>query len=320
MSELESRGHTIKILARDKDVLLNILDDEQVKYQIFGSYKKSIFGKIINTICILSNYLRISLRFKPDYIVSKASFYGAFIAKLLRKKGIIFPDSEVVWVTNKIVGPLSYMIITPAGFEIDYGKKHYRIGGLFENCYLHPGYFEPDESIISNINRPYTILRFIGWNAGHDINNHGFSLSEKINLVEHLKKISNVYITSEDKLPGELEKYRLLVSPSKIHHVLYFADLYIGDSQTMAAEAALTGTPAIRSNSFVGSKDMSNFKNLENRYKLIINLKDISDVIAKSLEIIQDKRSKERWLYKRENYFKNTGDTNLEIISLLLKI
>jgi len=43
---------------------------------------------------------------------------------------------------------------------------------------------------------------------------------------------------------------------------LYYANVYIGDSQTMATEASVLGTPAIRSNSFAEGSDMSNFREL----------------------------------------------------------
>lgn len=37
-----------------------------------------------------------------------------------------------------------------------------------------------------------------------------------------------------------------------MHHVMAFASLYVGDSQTMAAEAGVLGTPFVRFNDFVG--------------------------------------------------------------------
>ena len=37
-----------------------------------------------------------------------------------------------------------------------------------------------------------------------------------------------------------------------MHHALAAADFYLGDSQTMTAEAAVLGTPAFRINDFVG--------------------------------------------------------------------
>ena len=62
----------------------------------------------------------------------------------------------------------------------------------------------------------------------------------------------DIYITSERPLEPELEPYRIRINPIYMHDVMAFASLYIGDSQTMAMEAAIMGVPAIRFNDFVG--------------------------------------------------------------------
>jgi predicted glycosyltransferase len=58
-----------------------------------------MFQKYLETIPILFHYNKIVRKYKPDVIVSKASFYASFIAKLHvrnRIKSVIFVDSEVV--------------------------------------------------------------------------------------------------------------------------------------------------------------------------------------------------------------------------------
>ena len=52
------------------------------------------------------------------------------------------------------------------------------------------------------------------------------------------------------QLPEGFQKYSLSINENDIHHVLYFADLFIGDSQSMTVEAAMLGTPSIRINNF----------------------------------------------------------------------
>ena len=51
-----------------------------------------------------------------------------------------------------------------------------------------------------------------------------------------------------------------------MHHVMAFASLYIGDSQTMAAEAGVLGTPFVRFNDFVGR--IGYLRELEDVYQL----------------------------------------------------
>ena len=288
MSILEERGHSIMVLARDKDFLLRVLQEEKVPYNVFGVHKESISGKVFSSFSILKHYKQIAKEFSPDVIVSKASLYGTLVAKMLGCKSFIFPDSEVVKLTNRVVAPLATRIITPEPFTIDFGEKHIRIKGVFEDCYLAPGVLSIDKSYPEkhSLQCPYAILRFVGWTANHDLNNNGFSLDEKIALVDSISK----YMTN--------------------------ADLYVGDSQTMATEAALLGTPAIRSNSFVGENDMSNFKMLEKDYDLLLNIKDFKTVLNVATDFAKVSRKVE-WERKRDDYYRSVGNTNKYIAGLL---
>lgn len=321
MQALASQGHNILVLARDKDVLLDVLEEEGVEYTLFGKHRKKMSAKIMGTFSIIKNYLSIVHRYHPDVIVSKGSWYGTFTAWLTRKKSVIFPDSEVVKLTNNYVVPLCTQVVTPQSFKLDYGKKHSRVAGIFEDCYLSPQVYKPDPSIVEKygLQKPYAVLRFVGWFANHDVGNKGFNSEEKKTLVQKIAKNMTVYISSEKELPEELQQYRLPTPASSIHDVLSFADLYVGDSQTMAAEAALLGTPAIRCNSFVGPNDMSNFIMLQKDYGVLFNIADPSQATAKAEELSQQSHKAE-WQQKREQYYAQIGDINASITHMLTNV
>jgi predicted glycosyltransferase len=274
--------------------------------------------KVFGTIPILFKYGRMMRKFNPDVIVSKASFYAVLLARVQGRKSVIFPDSEVVKVTNKYVVPLATKVITPETFGLDYGKKHIRIKGFFEDCYLSPNVFTPDETVLEKygIQRPYALFRFVGWFANHDVGNEGFTLNQKVQLVKEVEKYMKVYVSSEKVLPNELRHCQLPAPASQIHHVLAFADLYLGDSQTMATESALLGTPAIRSNSFVGANDMTNFIVLENKYGLLKNIPLFEEVKRTAIDYAEHSR-KEEWMVKRKEYYAIIGDFNQQIVSIL---
>jgi predicted glycosyltransferase len=92
---------------------------------------------------------------------------------------------------------------------------------------------------------PFSVVRFVSWKAMHDVKAKGFSLDEKIRLARILEEHGNVYITSEERLPEEFERYRLPLPPHQVHHLLAFARLVIGESATMASESAILGTPFV---------------------------------------------------------------------------
>lgn len=319
--EVLEKNNVIKIISRDKDVVLKLLDENEFKYAEYGPYGKNIQKKFLLLPSILRSYFKIVKKFKPDIIISKSSPYAAIISKLFKVKTVIMPDSEVVPLINKFVAPLSSLVITPDSFQLDFGRKHFRIKGFFENAYLHPKYFKPNLNSRKYLNlkngEKYVILRFTGWFANHDINKSGFTDSEKENLAAALSQYAQVFISSEVELSLNLKKHELSIPASKIHDILHYASLYIGDSQTMATEAALLGTPALRCNSFVGESDMSNFIILEEKYNLIYNYKRYDDIKKAAINIIKNPNSKKNWLKKRKIYFNNTNDINLQIIEIL---
>lgn len=321
MQMLQQNGHTVHVLARDKDVLLNVLQEEKVPYEIFGIHAKNMQDKVLVTPRLIRSYYKIAKREKPDVIVSKASLYGTVVARMVGAKAIIFPDSEVVKLTNKVVVPLCSCVITPSTFGLDFGKKHIRIKGFFEDCYLAPSVFHANDQIIEKygLQKPYALFRFVGWYANHDVNNSGFNAEQQRTMLSMAEEKMNVYISSEKELPIDLQKYKLPTPAAEIHTVLTHADLYVGDSQTMATEAALLGTPAIRSNSFVGPNDMTNFIVLEQQYKLLRNIRDYENVMASMQEMMQHSY-KQEWIERKDAYFHHVGDTNQQIYDIITNI
>jgi predicted glycosyltransferase len=320
MQMLKRDGHMVHVLARDKDVLLNVLQEENVSYEIFGLHAKNMRDKVLATPKLVLNYYKIAKREKPDVIVSKASLYGTLVARLIGAKAIIFPDSEVVTLTNKVVVPMCSTVITPATFGLDFGKKHIRIKGFFEDCYLAPSVFQPKEEVVKQygLKKPYALFRFVGWYANHDVNNSGFTAEQQRAMLQLAEQKMHVYISSEKKLPDDLEKYKLPTPAAEIHSVLAHADLYVGDSQTMATEAALLGTPAIRSNSFVGPNDMTNFIVLEKQYNLLRNIRDYDGVVA-AIQDMSQNPCKQEWVAKKNAYFQQVGDANQQIYDIITK-
>lgn len=318
MQMLQQNGHEVHVLARDKDVLLNVLQEENVPYEIFGIHAKKMRDKVFATPKLIANYYKIAKREKPDVIISKASLYGTMVARMIGAQAIIFPDSEVVKLTNNVVVPMCSRVITPGTFGLDFGIKHIRIKGLFEDCYLAPSVFQTNNELIEQygLKKPYALFRFVGWYANHDVNNSGFTAEQQRLMLQVAEQKMQVYISSEKKLPEDLQKYKLPTPAAEIHTVLAHADLYVGDSQTMATEAALLGTPAIRSNSFVGPNDMTNFIVLEQQYDLLRNIRDYDGVIAAMHDMIDNSR-KHEWLLKKDAYFQQVGDANQQIYDII---
>jgi predicted glycosyltransferase len=155
---------------------------------------------------------------------------------------------------------------------------------------LHPVNFTPSRAVVEkyfSTQEPYAILRFAKLKAYHDSGIQGLDDQIAARLIDLLKKRGRVFITSERKLPAQFEQYRIAINPLDIHHVIKFAYLYIGDSQTMATEAAVLGTPFIRFNDFVGR--IGTLRELEDHYKLGFGIspKESEQLFAKVEELIR---------------------------------
>lgn len=310
ISLLIDKGHNIKIVATKKDNTPQLLELYHFNCDIIGQNHSNNFGKILDLVTLELGLLQISLKFKPDIFVGRGSLAMAHVSKLLRIPYIAFIDSEPAWIIAPFQMPFISAILTPYGYrrKID-PKKHIRVHSFKELAYLHPDQFVPDPSVLKelglDIEDKFSLVRFVGWAAYHDLGEWGFSIDDKLELIDNLSNYGNVYISSEKELPPDLRKYELKIRKDRIHSILYYARIFIGDSQTMTTEAALLGTPAIRCNSFVGVGDMSNFIELEEKYGLIYNYRDADLAINKAVELLQRPEVKEEWISKRDLLLKD---------------
>lgn len=211
--------------------------------------------------------------------------------------------------------------MTPVCFKLDLGKKQIRIDGYKELAYLHPNYFKPDPTIFAELkiqrDEKYAIVRFNSFNAVHDIGLRGLSLEEKYTIVKELGKYVKVFISAEGDIPADLADHKLNISPHRIHHVLYYAQMVMGDSGTMASESAVLGTPAIRCNAGLGQYELGNFTELEKKYGLVYCVERLDDVLPRALELIQDPELKQEWAVKRQKMLSEKIDVTRFMADLI---
>ncbi len=247
---LEKNNHKILIIARDREFIQILLKKYGFDFIDRGKGRDGIVGKF--TYMFQADYLiwREAKKFKPDLFLSFSSPYASQVAFLMRKPHIALNDTEHTDTMHSIFTyPFCNAILTPSSFGSDLGKKQIRFENVVEGFYLHKNYFKPDLSIYDDLGieptKEFAVLRFVSWKAHHDIGQEGLHLETKKELINILSKRYQVFITSEAELPDDLQQYKLKISPDRIHDVLAFATLFVGESSTMGSESALLGTMAI---------------------------------------------------------------------------
>jgi predicted glycosyltransferase len=160
-------------------------------------------------------------------------------------------------------------------------------------------------------------MRFVSWEAAHDIGKKRMSLEFKKTLIDLCARYARVFIISESPLNGTFEEFRLSVSPEKILDVLNLAALYIGDGGSMATEAAILGTPSI----FVSSLTAGVFDELERNYGLMMTFTpDQEEGILQAVEkILKDPHGKDTWRAKKKKFLEDKINVTDYFVETILK-
>lgn len=275
---LNNKGIKTLIVIRKKDILEDLLKEKKWEYyNILPNERRN--GKLNIILSLIQRdlkLLRFCLKEKPDLMIGSTAEI-THVGKLLGIPAISVgeDDMDVVPYFYKTVAPFSTCLLFPEVCNmLKWQHKTLKYDSYQELAYLHPTHFTPNKAVVEkyfSVDSPYFILRFSSLAAHHDKGISGISTLMAKKIIDILEPYGNIYITSERKLEEGLEKYRMQINPLEIHHVMAFADIYIGDSQTMAAEAGVLGVPFIRFNDFVGR--ISYLNELELKYKLGFGIK-----------------------------------------------
>ncbi len=283
--EMQKKGHTFLFTCREKEFEIELLKAERLDFVSFGKKYNTTFGKLFGLIKFDILSIIQGIKFKPDIFMSHGSPYAAHASAVLNKPHISMEDTGNMEQVRLYL-PFTDSVLTSTSFHKDLGKKQIEYKGYHELAYLHPKRFIPDPSIYKILKitptTEYVILRFVSWNASHDINQSGLSLSEKREIIRYLEKKHTVFISSEGLLPEEFKKYKINIPPEAMHHALAFASMFIGEGATMASECAVLGTPAIYINSI-----MAGTIDDQAAYGLLFNFENGHGVLAKIKELVQ---------------------------------
>ncbi len=301
-------GNQVYFTVRDKESALDLMKDLGFKYSERGAGGGNVITKLLKLPLIDYKLFKEALKFKPDLFLSFASPYAAHVSSVLRKPHISFDDTEhAVW-AHRLYRPFSDVILSPACYTGIIDDHQILFDSFMELCHLHPNSFVPNVEALNQIGvnskEKYALIRFVSWNANHDVGQKGFSIIDKIELVKSLSKQCKVFISSEGKLPEELESYRLDIDPSSLHDILYYANLYIGEGSTTASESAVLGTPAI----YVNSLKVGYCSELEEKYELLFQLRDIDKIVEKTMGIIKDPDAPAKFKQRREKLLQDKID------------
>ena len=326
--ELGDRGHETFVTSREKEVTNDLLEAYGIDHVSLSRRGDSTLSLVWETLTREVRLLSFARRFGPDVLVSRLGPVPAHVSALLGCRHVVVSDTYVDRplirrIHQGVTLPFVDTICVPESFELPIADEKRRPLDFQELAYLHPAYFEPDRDVLAandiDPGDPYFVVRVSGWDAYHDAGHAGLGPATVRRLIERLKEHGAVYISAEGDLPSDLERHRLTIPPADIHHVLYYADLYVGDSGTMSTEAAILGTPAIRTNTMVGEDDEHVFRALEDRYDLLRSYADADRALEAVEEILSFGIDCIDWQQRRERLLAEQPDVTDRIVKTILE-
>ena len=320
VDRLERAGHSVLVLGRDYGCTEALLAYYDLPYEIYGACEATKSSLLARLPRHYFNAVRAVRRFDPDLLFGMGG-YAAHAGFLTRTPVVLILDSEPTSLDHAVSRPFARAILTPHAFRKDLGANHYEFTGFKETAYLHPDVFEPRDDIRSALGvgpeEPYVLARFNAFGSHHDIGEGGFTPAQRRAFVAELSDHATVFVSDEsgsfpfEESPG----HPFDLHPALLHDALAEAALLVADAQTTVTEAALLGTPAVRSNSWVGEDDMGNFRELADR-ELVYNIADFDTVRETAVDLVTDPTAKQRWRRRRREYMMEQVDLTALIVDI----
>mgnify|MGYP002523831603 CR=1 FL=1 len=248
---MEAKGHQFCVINRDSKMINQLLDIYGIPHTIRNKRpeKAGTVASLKNLLTMIIWCIRKSISFRPDMYMGFASSACAITAWLFRKPSILIDDTEHNTMTHKLYMPVCSKVLTPFYFKTDLGNKdkQVRFNAYVEQLYLHSAYYKKQTDVLEELNvkpKEYVLIRYIAYNAHHDVKVHPIPEETKKAIVTAIAKRYRVFVSLEKSVKDPFyDDYVLKISPEKMHDVEANAKFMVAEGATMASEAFLLGVP-----------------------------------------------------------------------------
>ena len=315
---LQGLGHECEIFIRPKDVLQRLLDKDSIKYTILTDSRRVEQRILLNSIwSLLKKDIELAKHIrkrKPDLMIG-TDWSITNVGRIFNIPSLVFnEDDTAATPENKVFYPLAKNLVLPDCCDKKlWENKRVSYAGYHELAYLHCKRFSFNEEVIKRSkigSRPYIIIRLVKLTASHDKGKRGLGFTLLDKIIERYNSLYEILISFEGEVPEKYRSFSYLFDPDVMHQYLSGAHLFIGDSQTMIAEASILGTPSVRLNDFVGK--LSYLEELEHKYKLTygFNPQQEESFLLKIDELLGLKDLKIQWRDKLNNLYRDKIDVS----------
>lgn len=295
INKLTADGHQVDIIITGRDILEDLVKKEGWNYtKIFpnGRKIKGVHTYISAGIFLLLTIFKLLwLTRGKRYDLMISDDLTTFVGRIRRIPTFFVTDDDLSAVPESwiLMASSSYIF---APYICDLGKYNNKKLGYYgykSLAHLHPNHFRPDRSLVSsiaNVDEKYFFIRTVSATSTHDVGKEGLSDEVLREIIPILKKHGIVVLNSERKLPADLKQFVVDFNKNDVAHYLYFATIFISDSTTMCAEAAVLGTPSLEFDDWYA--DFKQYHELNGVYGLLFGygtdeVKELKEKISELL-------------------------------------
>ena len=153
---LSGYGHTCIIIAREKDVLCDLLEDDDFDYIKIDSKNNLRYGILLSSIIFLFKKIIFVWKYtscnRPDIMIG-TDWSIAIVGRLRSISNMIFnEDDTIATPENKLFYPISNLLVLPDCCDKGlWDSKKITYPGYHEMAYLHPQRFKYDKALVERI-------------------------------------------------------------------------------------------------------------------------------------------------------------------------
>lgn len=245
-----TRGDEVAVVSRHKDLACDLLDRFGINHTPMSRASSGIIGLGME---LAQRVRRISLfarKFRPEAMLGFGGVAISHVGRLMKIPSVVFYDSENARLQTRLAWPFVSHLTVPEDYQgtVPKGRTE-RLPGTKDLSFFHPTAFTPDRERALRAgldpDRKNVVLRFVSWNANHDIGKTGWQSHQISELISALDPDCALHVSAEGDADPLLAPHIWTGDPTDMHHLMAFSDLVAGESATMACEAAALGVPSI---------------------------------------------------------------------------
>ncbi len=300
----EARDDEVRVISRHKDVACDLLDEFGIRHRPLTKAGRGTVGLARELLQREIALMREVRRFRPQVMLGFGGVAISHVGRLMRVPTAVHYDSENATMQTRLAWPFVDSLTVPDAYTGAVPEaRTRRLAGIKELSFFAPSVFRPDRerALAAGLDpaRANIVMRLVEWRANHDLGKAGWSDAEAEAIVASLAPKAKLHVSAEGALPDALAPHRYTGRTADIHHLMAFSDALIGESATMASEAAALGVPAL-----YAGQDFPGYTEGLARAGLVtlVRPEERKALVARALMLLEDRKGfdarRAKWLSK----------------------